>query len=425
MQCPWKPEKSTSAYFNRVRPHPFIRIEDSLREILAESGVDPARLRPGAALLERPRRAEVGDIASPAALRLAAAAGRKPAEFAAALAEQLSRLPEVAAAAAAAPGFVNIELDPAARAEPAAAAVADPGGFGRSEQKRGSVLLEYVSSNPTGPLHVGHGRAAAYGDSVARILGHAGWQVATEYYINDRGRQVQILGASLWLRIMQLRGRFSGPMPPGCYAGDYLLEVGRAFEADSGAAVAGEMVDLAGLPESADAAALEVLARVQEQLGAGQLAALADFAVKRICAGMKEELAGFRVRFDSWFSERRMIESGKLKPALQRLAAAGATYEKDGALWFAASAHGDEKDRVLVKGDGQATYFASDVAYHLDKYERGFDRYVNIFGADHHGYVARLRGFIAALGEDPGAAGGALGADRGARACRSAAQDHH
>ena len=129
-------------------------------------------------------------------------------------------------AAPAAPGFVNIELSPAARAEPAAAALADRHRFGRPEAERGSVLLEYVSSNPTGPLHVGHGRAAAYGDSVARILRHAGWQVTTEYYINDRGRQVEILAASLWLRIMQLRGRFSGPMPAGCYAGDYLLEIG-------------------------------------------------------------------------------------------------------------------------------------------------------------------------------------------------------
>ena len=162
------------------------------------------------------------------------------------------------------------------------------------------------------------------------------------------------------------------------------------------------MIDLAGLPEAADAAALQVVERVREKLAAEPFARLADFAVERICAGMKEELSRFRVEFDSWFSEKKMIESGRLEPALQRLAAAGATYEKDGAVWFAASAHGDEKDRVLVKGDGEATYFASDVAYHLDKYERGFDRYVNIFGADHHGYVARLRGFIAALGEDPG-----------------------
>ena len=376
-----------------MKPHPFTRIEGCLREILADLGA-------GAPLLERPRRAGLGDIACPAALRLAAGAGMKPMDLAGRLAGRLAGLPEVAAARVAAPGFVNIELSDAARAEPAAAALADPEGFGRQDAGGRSVLLEYVSSNPTGPLHVGHGRAAAYGDSVARILRHAGWRVATEYYVNDRGRQVQILGASAWLRIMQLRGRFDGSMPAGCYAGDYLLEVAEQLERE-GPRIDGDMIDLESLPEDADAAAGQVVERVRQQLGEESLAQLADLAVARICAGMRDQLSGFRVQFDNWFSERRMIEDGRLDPALDRLGAAGATYEKDGALWFAASEHGDEKDRVLIRSDGQATYFASDVAYHLDKYGRGFDRYVNIFGADHHGYVARLRGFIGALGEDP------------------------
>lgn len=387
------------AYFNRLKLHPFVRIENSLREILTGAGAKPAA---GQVLVERPRRPEMGDIASPAALRLAGQAGCKPLELARQLADQLVGLPEVAAAEPVAPGFVNIELTGAALAEPAALALADRQRFGRPAAAGGSVLLEYVSSNPTGPLHVGHGRAAAYGDSVARILKHAGWQVATEYYLNDRGRQVDILAASLWLRIMELRGHFAGPMPAGCYAGEYLREVAAGVDAVGSERGDGQMIDVTNLPAAADAAALEVVHRVRQRLGDRQLAELAELAVGRICAGMKQELARFRVGFDNWFSEKEMIESGKLTPALDKLAAAGATYRKDGALWFAASRHGDEKDRVLVKSDGAATYFASDVAYHLDKYGRGFDRYVNIFGADHHGYVARLRGFIAALGEEPG-----------------------
>ena len=380
--------------------HPFIRIEEALREILSEFGIDSQSVAKGAASLERPGRAGLGDIASPTALRIAGPAGARPIDLAQRLAEGLAGLPEVAAARVAKPGFVNIELAAAARAEPAAAALADPGGFGRSPDCGRSVLLEYVSSNPTGPLHVGHGRAAAYGDSVARILRHAGWKVATEYYTNDRGLQVQTLAASLWLRIMQLRGNFTGPMPAGCYAGDYLLAVARDFQ-QTQPAIDGQMIDLENLDASADAAARQVVARVREQLGPENFDNLADFAVENICTGIREELLQFRVKFDNWFSEKRMLEDGKLETALARLDAAGATYEKDEALWFAASRHGDAKDRVLIRSDGQPTYFASDVAYHLDKYERGFDRYVNIFGADHHGYVPRLRGFIAALGKDP------------------------
>lgn len=353
------------------------------------------------AALGRPRRPENGDYATSVAMRIARETGRPAREIAARLARELSGHPDIASAAVAGVGFVNLTVSDRARAAVVAEALAAGRCYGRSAAEQGSVLLEYVSANPTGPLHVGHGRAAAIGDSLARILRFAGAEVATEYYLNDRGRQTDVLAASLWLRVLEKRGAGAGSLPQGMYQGAYLAGVAADFCAAGQLSQTGRQVRVGSLPDDPNRAAAELTARVRAALGEESFAALRDFAVNAMRVRIADELSGCRVSHDSWFSEREMVDAGRVGEALAVLAGAGATYRADGALWFRSSGHSDEKDRVLVRGDGEHTYFASDIAYHLDKFRRGYGRQITLLGADHHGYVPRLLGIVSALGEDP------------------------
>lgn len=243
-------------------------------------------------------------------------------------------------------------------------------GFGKGER----IQVEFVSSNPTGPLHVGHGRGAAVGDSMANILAFCGYEVEKEYYINDSGRQIQTLGKSVYLRLKELSGE-TIDFPEECYQGDYIGRLARSLFSD------GEEV----LPED-EAAAVEKCARL---------------AAAQIIQGIREDLDGFGVTFDRWFSEQSLYDAGKVDAALVELKSRKIVYEKDGAIWFNSSAFGDEKDRVVVRRTGQTTYFASDIAYHLDKFHRGFDRLIDVWGADHHGYIPRMKASVEATGHDP------------------------
>jgi arginyl-tRNA synthetase len=238
------------------------------------------------------------------------------------------------------------------------------------------VIVEFVSSNPTGPLHVGHARNAALGDAVAHLLEAAGWSVTREYYFNDAGRQMETLGRSLLARYAELAGvRY--PFPEGGYEGEYLAEIARALHGEHGGALVDPADPEAALPEM-QRRATEVMVR-----------------------SIRDDLERFGVRFDRWFNESELYASGRLDDALARLRERGAVYEHEGAVWFRASAWGDSEDRVLVKSTGQPTYFLPDVAYHIDKHDRGFDRAVNVWGADHHGYVPRMQAAMRALGYDP------------------------
>jgi arginyl-tRNA synthetase len=325
---------------------------------------------PDTAVIERPRSREHGDYATNIALRLAKPAGRPPREVAEVLAARLRAHPGIAAAEVAGPGFLNLTLAGDALGRVAGEVVAAGAAYGRSDVLAGQrVNLEYVSANPTGPLHLGHARWAAVGDSLARLLTATGAEVTREYYLNDAGTQIDRFAESLYAAAT------GQPAPANGYAGEYLT----AIAAQIVAAVPG-VLDLP--PEKA----LEIFHRD---------------GVELMFAEIKQSLADFGVHFDVYFSERDLHAKGELELAVRRLREQGHVYDADGAVWLRSTAFGDDKDRVLVRRDGRPTYFNADAAYYLDKRERGADRSIYVLGADHHGYAGRLRAIAACFGDDP------------------------
>jgi len=335
------------------------------------------------AVLEPPANPEFGDLATNVAMTLAKAAGRNPREIAADLVAGIGAAPDlgryVESAEVAGPGFINLTLSPGWFADAARAIVAAGDAYGRGQADPPTrVLIEFVSANPTGPPHVGHARQAAYGDGVARILAYAGHRVTREFYVNDWGRQMELFGASVAARYGQLLG-LSTPVPDDGYQGDYVVAIAQAMRDQVGDTY-GDRLD----PPDPEVLALFAARGKELMLGA-----------------MVAELERFRVRFDAFFSETTLHEGGAVARGLEALVASGDAYESEGALWFRTTAYGDEKDRVLRRSDGSTTYLAADVAYHLDKAGRGDDLLLDVLGADHHGYIARLRAVIAAGGHDP------------------------
>lgn len=325
---------------------------------------------PAAVKVERPKVREHGDYATSIALQLARPAGRPPLEVAEVVAARLRRADGVAAVDVAGPGFLNITLDSAAQGELARTVVDAGADYGRTSVLAGQRFnLEFVSANPTGPLHLGHVRWAAVGDALARILQLSGADVSREYYFNDAGVQIDRYAESLRAAAL---GR---PTPDDGYGGAYIGDIAAA-----------------------------VLARHPDVLTLDDAASLAVFradGLELMFAEIRRSLADFGVVFDVYFNERDLHDKGELDTALTRLSAAGHVFEHDGAIWLRTTTFGDDKDRVLVKRDGEWTYFAADTAYYLDKRERGFDRVVIMLGADHHGYIGRYRALSAAFGDDP------------------------
>ncbi len=358
--------------------------------------------------LDHSRNKAHGDLATNLALMLARPAGMSPRQLAERL---LAALPEntlIEKAEVAGPGFINFFLRADAGLSLLHDIVQQQGTYGHTRLADACrVTVEFVSANPTGPLHVGHGRGAAYGASLANVLRATGYEVQTEYYVNDAGRQMHILATSVWLRYLEACGepvRF----PDNGYRGDYIHDIARAVHAEDGERWHRPWATVAdGLPaDESDGGDREkhvdaLIERAQTLLGEAGYARFFDAALHDILAGIRQDLQDFGVVYDNWFSERSLVDSGAIDRALASLKAAGAVYEKDGALWFAASRYGDEKDRVVVRDNGQTTYFASDIAYFLNKLERGFDKALYVFGADHHGYVPRLRAVARGLGKDP------------------------
>jgi arginyl-tRNA synthetase len=372
----------------------------SLTGSMLPQAVDPSWIS-----VERARDPSHGDYASNIALRLSKSVGRPARELADAIVAALPPSAQIARVGVAGAGFINFVLAGDAHSAVLRRVLEQGERYGQSDVGRGQrVILEFVSANPTGPLHVGHGRQAAYGATLGNLLAAVGHEVHREYYINDAGRQMDILTLSTWLRYLEARGE-TLPFPSNGYRGDYVREIAAALERDHGAALQRPAAQLLrGLPPDAPAGDQDrhvdaLIERMRELLGTQGFDTVLELALQVMLADIRDDLTGFGVLFDRWYSERELVRSGAVEHALEKLRARGALYDKDGAVWFRASQFGDDEDRVLVRANGQKTYFAPDIAYHLQKRERGFTRLIDVLGADHHGYVARVRGALVAMGE--------------------------
>jgi arginyl-tRNA synthetase len=361
-------------------------------------------------VIERARDAQHGDFACNIAMVLAKAARTNPRELAAKVVEALPESELVAKVEIAGPGFINFYLSSNAY-HAVVPQVLDTGhAFGHSKLGKGKrIQVEFVSANPTGPLHVGHGRGAAYGTVVADLFQAIGFDVQREYYVNDAGRQMDILTASLWLRYMELCGA-EFTFPANGYKGDYVLDIAASLHRVHGDGYNYPVEEVfAGIPaDEPDGGDKEahidgLIERAKQLLGDVRYQQLFELGLNAILSDISEDLRMFGVKYDNWFHESSLTESGAVERALQRLDDAGHLYNKDGALWFRSTEFGDEKDRVVTRDNGQTTYFASDIAYHMNKLERGFERVIDVWGADHHGYVPRVKAAMEAVGDDPAA----------------------
>lgn len=364
-------------------------------------------------VLERPKSADHGDFATNLAMLLAKSLRQNPRAIAEALLRALPASDFVTKAEIAGAGFINFFLTPAAKQAVVRDILQQPAAWSRGNSGQGRrVQVEFVSANPTGPLHVGHGRGAAYGASLANVLEAAGWKVSREYYVNDAGRQMDILALSTWLRYLELNGE-SIAFPPNAYQGDYVRSMAQQVMVAHGAHYVRSAPEvMAGTPGLPDISRDDKEAGNQRELHLDALIANAkkllgedyayvhQYALTEQLGDCRDDLSEFGVNFDTWFSEKSLFDSGLVARAVDMLNAHGHLYQQNGALWFRSQAFGDEKDRVVKRENGQFTYFASDIAYHLNKFERGFDRVINVWGADHHGYIPRVKGALQALSLD-------------------------
>lgn len=379
---------------------------NALERIVAE-GILPEDIK-REPIIERARDSQHGDFASNIAMVLAKAARTKPRDLAEKIVAALPESTEVSKVEIAGPGFINFYLSPDAYHGLIPKILSAGHAYGRSDKGAGKrVQVEFVSANPTGPLHVGHGRGAAYGAVVADLLEAIGYDVHREYYVNDAGRQMDILGTSVWLRYLELCDE-EITFPLNGYKGDYIWDIAATLHRESGDQYRHSVDEVfAGVPADEPAGGDKeahidgLIANAKRVLGDNRYRFVFELGLNTILDDIRDDLELFGVKYDEWYSERTLMESGAVNKAVERLRAAGHVYEKEGALWFRATDFGDEKDRVVERDNGQTTYFASDIAYHIDKLERGFDRVIDVWGADHHGYVPRVKAALEALDSDP------------------------
>jgi len=389
-------------------------LKDQLIQLLTDAvatlqadGDLPADITP-TVMIERTRDRAHGDFASNLAMLLAKPARCKPRDIAEKLVAAIPTGGQLQKVEIAGPGFINFFLGPEAWHAGIHEILEQREQFGLSEVGKGSrIQVEFVSANPTGPLHVGHGRGAAYGAAVADLLEAIGYEVHREYYVNDAGRQMDILATSVYLRYLDLCGE-TIPFPANGYQGDYVWDIAATLHREHGNALQHPVAEVfkdvpADEPDGGDKEQHidGLIVRASALLGDAHYRQVFDEGLTAILSNIRTDLEEFGVVYDEWFSERSLSEDNTVTASIERLQQSGHVYEKNGALWFKSTDFGDEKDRVVVRDNGQSTYFASDIAYHLNKLERGYDRVIDIWGADHHGYVPRVKAALTALDADP------------------------
>ncbi len=344
----------------------LLHLKKSLETVLAEMNVSYHEKT----VIEPPKDSKHGDLAINIAMLLAKELGQPPRKIAEDIAQRLQKDTCIEKCEVAGPGFLNVYFNKSFWQETIIETETKKEKFGAGANKDYKILIEYVSANPTGPLHIGHGRGAAVGDSLRRILDFAGYDVDTEYYINDAGRQMRLLGLSIWLRLKEVAEK-EVVLPEDFYRGEYIIDLAKELWKKE--------PNIFDLPEDE-----------AENL-------CFEYGMNSIMDGIKQDLADFRVGHDFYYSEKSLVEKGAVEASFERLREMGYLYEQEGALWFKSTELGDDKDRVLKKSDGSLTYFASDIAYHDDKYNRGYNKLIDIWGYDHHGYVPRMKSAITAL----------------------------
>lgn len=380
---------------------------DQSLNTLRQEGVIPQDL-PVTIQLDRCKDKNHGDFASNLAMVLSKAAGMKPRELAEKIRDALPASPMVTQVDIAGPGFINFFLSEESIHQIIGNIIARGESFGQSDYgKQARVQLEFVSANPTGPLHVGHGRGAAYGASYANLLEAVGYRVEREYYVNDAGRQMDILATSVWLRYLERCGE-SFTFPCNGYKGDYIVDYAATLQSRSGSSLQHSAAEVfSGIPEDEpqggdkEAHIDALIERCKSLLGEANYETVFNTGLEGILGDIRADLAEFGVHYQHWFSEKSLTTpDNKVQRAIEKLKQNGFIEEREGALWFLSTRFGDDKDRVVIRENGQATYFASDIAYHLDKFERGYERIINIWGADHHGYIARVKAALQAMSLD-------------------------
>lgn len=375
-------------------------------DTLIEQAVIPADSKP-AIKIDSSRDKNHGDFATNIAMVLTKQAGCPPRQLAEQIIQALPDAEFITRTEIAGPGFINFFLKPGAYQQIINDVLSQKEAFGYSHYGEGkSVQVEFVSANPTGPLHVGHGRGAAYGATVADLLAAVGFNVHREYYVNDAGRQMDILATSVWLRYLELCGE-ELDFPSNGYKGDYVWDIAATLHRTRGdewrhpaAEVFLEVPADEAQGGDKEAHIDALILRARKLLGDAAYEVVFELGLNTILDDIRKDLEELGVVYQQWFSERSLTRSGAVEKIIERLKASGHVYEKHGALWFKSTDYGDEKDRVVVRENGQATYFASDIAYHAEKIERGYDRVIDVWGADHHGYVPRVKAALQALGDD-------------------------
>lgn len=348
-----------------------------------------------------------GDYATNIALMLSKQAKMKPVDLAKIIVDQLEESSFINKIEIAGPGFINFFISDESSSSVVSEIIDQEALYGSSEIGQGKkVLLEYVSANPTGPLHVGHGRGAAYGATISNLLRAVGFKVDNEYYVNDAGRQMDILAVSIYLRYLSLCGE-NLRFPDNGYQGQYIKDIAQVIYDSSGEEFY-KKLDLIFANVSKDGSEggdkeshIDGLIENSKSILGDSFRAIFQVGIESILGGIKSDLSEFGVVFEKWFSEQSLIDTGLSESCISKLKESQKVYEKDGALWFKTTNYGDEKDRVVVRDNGNHTYFASDIAYHFDKFERGYDKIINVWGADHHGYISRVKASIDALGHSP------------------------